>query len=198
MYTHPQYRKIMNTLLRLTRRRIPVKRWFSTANNSVTASSSTTAVSKYLNLDRQFTNEDLLHLQEQSIAIMNDDTCDIKPSEVNNYLLEIRKMPEGLSIIGQKAWLYKQSWKDFHNAPVDLLDLVMERLENQVLRDALAIDEGFNMQCYFMFTHVWLIHRRLLPEGKKAHKLEDNFSEGCWMVIQHWMKIKKIPEVLFY
>ena len=26
---------------------------------------------------------------------------------------------------------------------------------------------------------VWLLHRRLLPEGKKAHTLEDNVFEGC-------------------
>ena len=40
-------------------------------------------------MDRQFTNEDLIHLQEQSIAVMMDETCDIAPTEVQlslNYL----------------------------------------------------------------------------------------------------------------
>ena len=50
------------------------------------------------------------------------------------------------------------------------------------------------MQCYFMMLHVWVLHKRLITEGRAGKFIDKKMFELCWHLVQQWMLLKKIPE----
>lgn len=154
------------------------------------------SVAKYTKFEHNLTEEDVSHLQVRSTDIMEDQICEIAEEEVSNYLLPIEKNPWD-GVITRLAWDIREKYRGRFNASLELVDLVLERLDNQPLKDIFQIDEGFNQHCYFLFLHAWLIHRRLLIEGKSARDLDEKFMDHCWTVVLQWMLVKKIPEYRF-
>ncbi|CAK0881328.1 unnamed protein product, partial [Prorocentrum cordatum] len=53
------------------------------------------------------------------------------------------------------------------------------------------------MQVYFAIIHAWLLHQRLVLEGSKAKRLDEDLFESCWTLVRNWMWLKKIPEYRF-
>lgn len=143
--------------------------------------------------------EDILHLRAASMGIMQDPICELRPEEVQKYIVErldpIQELPLwhpsriGANLL-EPGRLQKLAVRRYNN-------LIIERLDNEPLLAAFDVDNGFNMQVYFMIIHVWLLHQRLVLEGSKAKRLDEDLFESCWTLVRNWMLLKKMPEYRF-
>mmetsp|Transcript_56072 Transcript_56072/g.121258 ORF Transcript_56072/g.121258 Transcript_56072/m.121258 type:complete len:333 (+) Transcript_56072:232-1230(+) len=143
--------------------------------------------------------EDILHLRATSMAIMQDPVCELRPEEARRYAIE-RPDPTLELPWWHPRKLTSQVSKPLHarkEAGFRLRDLITERLDNETLLQAFEIDNGFNMQVYFMILHAWLLHQRLVLEGNKAKRLDADLFEHCWTLVRNWMWIRKVPEYRF-
>lgn len=149
--------------------------------------------------DKELMPEDILHLRATSMTIMQDPICELRPEEAQRYLIE-RSDP-----INELPWYHPKRVGMKVIAPTRerrvvvarFTDLIIERLDNDALCRAFEIDSGFNMQVYFMVLHAWLLHQRLVLEGSKAKKLDEDLFESCWTLCRNWMWLRKIPEYRF-
>lgn len=143
--------------------------------------------------------EDILHLRATSMTIMQDPVCELRPEEASKYVV-VHEDPIGdlpswhPRKLGAKV---TQPNRERKLAVSRYTDLIIERLDNDDLCDAFGIDSGFNMQAYFMIVHAWLLHQRLVLEGSKAKRLDEDLFESCWTLIRNWMWLRKIPEYRF-
>lgn len=149
--------------------------------------------------EKQLMPEDILHLRALSMTIMQDPVCELKPEEALRYVVEhsdpIQEMPmwhprRAWTTISQPSRARKLAVGRYHR-------LILERLDNEPLLAAFGVDTGFNMQAYFMVLHAWLLHQRLVVEGSKAKKLDEEMFETCWTMTRQWLLLKKIPEYRF-
>jgi len=143
--------------------------------------------------------EDILHLRATSMTIMQDPICELRPEEAQRYLVErtdpISELPwYHPKRLGTKALMPTRERK---LVVARLTYLIIERLDNDPLCRVFDIDSGFNMQVYFMTVHAWLLHQRLVLEGSKAKKLDEDLFESCWTLCRNWMWLRKIPEYRF-
>lgn len=140
--------------------------------------------------------EDILHLRAASMTIMQDPVCELRADEARRYVVEhvdpITELPIwhprriGTHVV--------QPFRRRKLAAARLTDLIIERLDNEPLCRAFGIDGGFNMQVYFMIVHAWLLHQRLVLEGSRAKKLDEDLFESCWTLVRNFMWLKKVPE----
>lgn len=143
--------------------------------------------------------EDILHLRAMSMTIMQDPICELRPEEAQRYLIE-RVDP-----IAELPWFHPKRLgtkalnptRERKQVVARFTDLIIERLDNDAMCMAFEIDPGFNMQVYFMTVHAWLLHQRLVLEGAKAKKLDEDLFEACWTLCRNWMWLRKIPEYRF-
>eukprot|EP00929_Paragymnodinium_shiwhaense_P119083 TRINITY_DN90971_c0_g1_i1.p1 TRINITY_DN90971_c0_g1~~TRINITY_DN90971_c0_g1_i1.p1 ORF type:complete len:358 (+),score=83.27 TRINITY_DN90971_c0_g1_i1:102-1175(+) len=150
--------------------------------------------------EKQLMPEDILHLRATSMSIMQDPVCELRPEEVNQYLLERGDPVDELPMWHPTRWGTKvtQPFRSRNLATVRLTELIIERLDNEPLCDAFAIDHGFNMQVYFMIIHAWLLHQRLvLEKSTRAKKIDEAMFESCWTLVRNWLVLKKVPEYRF-
>jgi len=143
--------------------------------------------------------EDILHLRAQSMTIMQDPVCELRPEEAQRYCIDHKDPIDELPVWHPKriSTHVTQPFRGRKLAVARYTDLIIERLDNEPLLDAFDIDTGFNMQAYFMTIHAWLLHQRLVLEGSKAKKLDEDLFESCWTLIRNWMVLKKVPEYRF-
>jgi len=149
--------------------------------------------------EKELMPEDILHLRATSMTIMQDPICELRPEEAQRYLVErtdpISELPwYHPKRLGTKALMPTRERK---LVVARLTDLIIERLDNDPLCRVFDIDSGFNMQVYFMTVHAWLLHQRLVLEGSKAKKLDEDLFESCWTLCRNWMWLRKIPEYRF-
>lgn len=149
--------------------------------------------------DRQLMPEDILHLRATSMTIMQDPICELRPEEARRYIVEredpLADLPAWHPRRLQSAIMRPVQKRKLHSAR--LTDLIIERIDNEPLCRAFDIDGGFNMQVYFMILHAWLLHQRLVLEGSRAKKLDEDMFEGCWTLVRNCLWLKKIPEYRF-
>lgn len=149
--------------------------------------------------EKQLMPEDILQLRAQSMVIMQDPVCELRPEEVQHCVVQHSDPVGDLPFWHpRKVRAYvSQPFRNRQLAVQRFNDLIIERLDNEPLLGAFDIDTGFNMQVYFMILHAWLLHQRLVLEGPKAKKLDENLFEGCWTLVRNWMWLRKIPEYRF-
>jgi len=149
--------------------------------------------------EKQLMPEDILHLRATSMTIMQDPVCELQSQEVQKYVVKHRDPIGDLPLwhprrlgtqLTQPNRMRKLAVQRF-------TDLIIERIDNEPLCRAFGIDSGFNMQVYFMMIHTWLLHQRLVVEGSKAKRLDEDLFESCWTLVRNWMWLKKIPEYRF-
>jgi len=149
--------------------------------------------------EKQLMPEDILHLRATSMAIMQDPICEVRPEEAQQYVVQ-HPDPMAELPVWHLRKLAANVTQPFRNRKLVIArynDLIIERLDNEPLLGTFGIDTGFNMQTYFMILHAWLLHQRLVLEGTKAKKLDEDLFEACWTLIRNWMVFKKIPEYRF-
>mmetsp|Transcript_107932 Transcript_107932/g.302308 ORF Transcript_107932/g.302308 Transcript_107932/m.302308 type:complete len:307 (+) Transcript_107932:65-985(+) len=149
--------------------------------------------------EKQLMPEDILQLRAQSMTIMQDPVCELRPEEAQRYTVD-----HADPLMELPAWHPKrvatqvtQPFRGRKLAVARYTDLIVERLDNEPLLSAFAIDAGFNMQVYFMILHAWLLHQRLVLEGSKAKALDKELFESCWTLVRNFMWLKKVPEYRF-
>ncbi|KAL8275567.1 hypothetical protein Esti_000518 [Eimeria stiedai] len=59
--------------------------------------------------------------------------------------------------------------REYPDIAWQMLHIILERVENEQLRETFGIPEGFNGSFYLLVLHLWLLHCRLC-QGKKAEK----------------------------
>ncbi|KAL8452281.1 hypothetical protein Emed_001442 [Eimeria media] len=59
--------------------------------------------------------------------------------------------------------------REYPDISWQMLHIILERVENEQLRETFGIPEGFNGSFYLLILHLWLLHCRLC-QGKKAEK----------------------------
>ncbi|KAL8436378.1 hypothetical protein ACSSS7_001778 [Eimeria intestinalis] len=59
--------------------------------------------------------------------------------------------------------------REYPDIAWQMLHIILERVENEQLRETFGIPEGFNGSFYLLVLHLWLLHCRLC-QGKKADK----------------------------
>lgn len=149
--------------------------------------------------EKQLMPEDILHLRAQSMTIMQDPVCEIRPEEAKRYVVEhtdpITQLP-----MWHPRRISVQVTQPFRQRKLVVsrfTDLIIERIDNDPLCRAFMIDSGFNMQVYFMILHAWLLHQRLVLEGPTAKRLDEDLFESCWTLVRNWLWLKKTPEYRF-
>eukprot|EP00441_Pelagodinium_beii_P033794 CAMPEP_0197638312 /NCGR_PEP_ID=MMETSP1338-20131121/13282_1 /TAXON_ID=43686 ORGANISM="Pelagodinium beii, Strain RCC1491" /NCGR_SAMPLE_ID=MMETSP1338 /ASSEMBLY_ACC=CAM_ASM_000754 /LENGTH=295 /DNA_ID=CAMNT_0043210865 /DNA_START=53 /DNA_END=936 /DNA_ORIENTATION=- len=149
--------------------------------------------------EKQIMPEDVLHLRAMSMTIMQDPICELRPEEASRYIVDC---PDPLSEM--PVWhprrLATQITDPFRDRKLSVNryhKLILERLDNEPLLAAFGIDNSFNMQAYFMILHAWLLHQRLVLEGSKAKKQDEDLFETCWTLTRNWLLLKKTPEYRF-
>jgi len=149
--------------------------------------------------EQQLMPEDILHLRATSMTIMQDPVCELRPEEAQRYLVSHTDPIAELPLWHPKriGTHVTQPFRQRKLAAARFIDLIVERLDNEPLCNAFDIDTGFNMQVYFMIIHAWLLHQRLVLEGSKAKRLDEDLFEGCWSMVRNWLWLKKIPEYRF-
>jgi len=133
------------------------------------------------------------------MTIMKDPICELRPEEASRYIV-VHPDPIGDMPVWHPTRIMahlKQPFRKRNLATKRYTDLILERLDNEALLDAFGIDNGFNMQVYFMILHAWLLHQRLILEGSKAKKLDKDMFEACWDLCRNFMFLKKVPEYRF-
>lgn len=133
------------------------------------------------------------------MTIMQDPICELRPDEVQACFAEpddpVTQLPlwhpDRIGAHVFRAYRRRKLAVSRYNA------LIVERLDNEPLLAAFDIDTGFNMQVYFMIVHAWLLHQRLVLEGSKAKRLDEDLFESCWTLVRNWMWLRKIPEYRF-
>jgi len=151
------------------------------------------------NFENQLMPEDILHLRALSMTIMQDPICELKAEEVERYVLDLSD-PIGELPLWHPRRLAHQIGDPFRVRKLTVAryhKLILERLDNEPLLDAFGVDAGFNMQSYFMILHAWLIHQRLVLEGSKAKKIDEELFEHCWNMTRSWLVLKRVPEYRF-
>lgn len=143
--------------------------------------------------------EDILHLRADSMAIMQDPVCEITPQEVLQYIQRDSDPISELPVWHPRriSTQISQPFRSRQLASKRLANLITDRLHNEQLCRTLDIDSSFNMQVYFIILHAWLLHQRLVLEGAKAKKLDEDLFESCWTLVRNWMWLKKVPEYRF-
>eukprot|EP00928_Gymnodinium_smaydae_P087595 TRINITY_DN71841_c0_g1_i1.p1 TRINITY_DN71841_c0_g1~~TRINITY_DN71841_c0_g1_i1.p1 ORF type:complete len:251 (+),score=75.63 TRINITY_DN71841_c0_g1_i1:105-755(+) len=133
------------------------------------------------------------------MAIMQDPRCELRPEEAARYVVQ-REDP----LMQLPAWhprrlqaVAARPFRARKEVVRRMTDLIIERIDNEPLCNAFDIDGGFNMQVYFMILHAWLLHQRLVLEGARAKKLDEDLFEACWTLVRNCMWLKKIPEYRF-
>nr|ABI14207.1 ubiquinol-cytochrome c chaperone [Pfiesteria piscicida] len=149
--------------------------------------------------EKQLMPEDILHLRAQSMTIMQDPVCELRPEEAQRYVVEHRDPVAELPLWHPRriSTHVTQPFRSRKLAVSRYTDLIVDRLDNEPLLSAFGIDNGFNMQVYFTMLHAWLLHQRLVLEGSKAKKLDKELFESCWTLVRNFMWLKKIPEYRF-
>lgn len=149
--------------------------------------------------EQQLMPEDILHLRATSMTIMQDPVCELRPQEASLYEVDRPDPVESLPVwhprrVGSSLIDPNRRRRLVVNR---LTDLIIERLDNEPLCRTFDIDSGFNMQVYFMILHAWLLHQRLVLEGSRAKKIDEDLFESCWTLVRNWMWLRKIPEYRF-
>lgn len=149
--------------------------------------------------EKQLMPEDILHLRALSMTIMQDPVCELRPDEAQKYIVDHIDPVSELPLWHPRriGTAVGQPFRKRKLAAARYTDLIIERLDNEPLLLAFDIDNGFNMQVYFMIIHAWLLHQRLVLEGSKAKRLDEELFEGCWTLVRNWMWLKKTPEYRF-
>lgn len=134
-----------------------------------------------------------------SMTIMQDPVCELQPNEAQRYVVEHADPISELPVWHPRriSTHVTQPNRKRKLAVARFNDLIIERIDNDPLCRAFGIDSGFNMQVYFMILHAWLLHQRLVLEGSKAKRLDEDLFESCWTLVRNWMWLKKIPEYRF-
>lgn len=143
--------------------------------------------------------EDILHLRAMSMTIMQDPICEIRPEEAERYLVD-HEDPIGDLPAWHPTRMVHQVFDPFRSRKLTVVryqKLILERLDNEPLLAAFGVDTGFNMQAYFMILHAWLLHQRLVLEGSKAKKIDEDLFEQCWNMTRSWLVLKRVPEYRF-
>eukprot|EP00931_Biecheleriopsis_adriatica_P029908 TRINITY_DN17683_c0_g1_i2.p1 TRINITY_DN17683_c0_g1~~TRINITY_DN17683_c0_g1_i2.p1 ORF type:complete len:342 (-),score=79.28 TRINITY_DN17683_c0_g1_i2:92-1063(-) len=151
------------------------------------------------NFEKQLMPEDILHLRALSMTIMQDPVCELRPEEAQRYVVD-HSDPIGELPLWHPRRLAHQVTDPFRLRKLTVSryhKLILERLDNEPLLAAFGIDTGFNMQAYFMILHAWLLHQRLVLEGSKAKKIDEDLFEACWTLTRSWLMLKKVPEYRF-
>jgi len=149
--------------------------------------------------EKQLMPEDILHLRALSMTIMQDPICEIRPEEAQRYLVDVEDPIGDLPIWHPKRMVH-QVFDPFRSRKLTVAryhKLILERLDNEPLLAAFGVDAGFNMQAYFMILHAWLLHQRLVLEGSKAKKIDEDLFEQCWNLSRSWLVLKRVPEYRF-
>ncbi|CAE8621631.1 unnamed protein product, partial [Polarella glacialis] len=128
-----------------------------------------------------------------------DPVCELRPEEALRYVVDhvdpIAEMPVWHP--RRVAVKLTDPFRDRKLAVARYHRLILERLDNEPLLAAFGVDTGFNMQAYFMILHAWLLHQRLVLEGSKAKRLDEELFETCWTLTRNWLLLKKTPEYRF-
>jgi hypothetical protein len=150
-----------------------------------------------------FTPDEEKKMRAKSAALMEDPIIEVSKEEVDQYnipMLPSPPLPSSLAQVPDYAltragslWsMVPYVWQC--DCAERLFDLIVERLDNEPLMSAFHVEHGFNMQCYFMMLHVWVLHKRLITEGRAGKFIDKKMFELCWHLVQQWMLLKKIPE----
>jgi len=142
-------------------------------------------------IDTHIAEEDLVHLQRMSLRIMEDPICEF-PKERIEQFVDRGKIRQPAILERVICALGTQT-----QAATNLQQLIHNRIENRELQEDFAITESFNHQIYFMMIHLWLLHQRLILEGRDAQKLEAEIFELGWTHVKELLLRKKIPEYRF-
>ncbi|GFE53122.1 hypothetical protein BaOVIS_005260 [Babesia ovis] len=78
-----------------------------------------------------------------------------------------------------------------------MIQLCVERLENNDLTNTFAIGLGFNRRAYFLFLHVWLLHRRAMKESPLGILLDRYLFSCAFELLSEWLLKRNIPEHRF-
>lgn len=143
--------------------------------------------------------EDILHLRATSMRIMQDTICELEPGEMEKCLVHREKLSANMAwwSIRRLHLHATDSFNRVSQVKVRYNDLLLDRLRDRRLLMAFNIKLDFNMQAYFLILHAWLLHQRLVLEGAKAKKIDDDLFESCWMHVRNWMFLKRVPEFRF-
>lgn len=158
------------------------------------------AVGTHPQFEKRLAEEDIVHLQAMSVRIMQDPICELPPEEVQRCLIQRPDIHADLSAWNpQRLMLRVTGPAERRRATIDrYTNLIVDRLDNIPLCEAFDIDDGFNKQVYFMMIHAWLLHQRLVLEGKAAERLDEELFESCWTIVKNWLWLKKVPEYRFW
>eukprot|EP00371_Babesia_bovis_P002980 XP_001611627.1 hypothetical protein [Babesia bovis T2Bo] len=80
---------------------------------------------------------------------------------------------------------------------VVMIQLCVERLENEELTNKFAISPGFNDRAYFLFLHIWLLHRRAMKELPLGILLDRYLFRCAFELLSEWLVKRGIPEHRF-
>jgi len=151
-----------------------------------------------LQIGTHLSPEDIGELQAQSARILEDPICDVEVAKVPNFIVA-REGPawDQRSVVDKAVWLVTERFSEKRDTVNRLTDLVLDRLQDEELRLLFRLDQGFNHTMYFMTIHAWLLHRRLILEGKEGYRIDDDLFESCWACTKQWMQVKKVKEFRF-
>ncbi|ORM40122.1 uncharacterized protein BXIN_1203 [Babesia sp. Xinjiang] len=78
-----------------------------------------------------------------------------------------------------------------------MLHLCVERLENVELTTTFSIGAGFNRRAYFLFLHVWMLHRRAMKECPLGILLDRYLFSCAFNLLSEWLVKRGVPEHRF-
>ena len=132
------------------------------------------------------TDEDTERMRKLSANLLSDPICNISTVEAKSFVLEAEEFDED-SLQGRLMW----AWSGRTDGTNKLFQLTMERLENRKLQEALGVGSGFNQQLFWMFTHAWLLHKRMIVFDDRAQ--EEDYFNALFRVVDNWLMVKEIP-----
>ena len=132
------------------------------------------------------TDEDTERMRKLSTSLLSDPICNVSAAEAKSFLLEADDVDDE-SWQGRFSW----AWSGRADGTNKLFQLTMERLENRKLQEALGVGAGFNHQLFWMFTHAWLLHKRMIVFDDRAQ--EEDYFNALFRVVDNWLIVKEIP-----
>jgi len=113
----------------------------------ITNSTSLEKLSERFWLFRDLTEEDVASMRSESARIMEDPMSIISPIESQVFIVPIPKSDR--TPIQDLIWKIYGRHKEYKRSALRMIYLIMERLENDELTQALQIDNMFNHRAYF-------------------------------------------------
>eukprot|EP00375_Theileria_parva_P002340 XP_765018.1 hypothetical protein [Theileria parva strain Muguga] len=150
---------------------------------------------------------DLDHAIAYTNRVLDDPISDISVSETSKFLIPFPNsdMPRVLEVLTKpfryffKILIYFLLFRESYTyePATTMIQLCVERLENDRLTETFDIGDGFNKRAYFLTLHLWLLYRRALKEAPEGILLKNYLLEICYNVFRDWLFVRKVPEYMF-